>query len=286
MKMTKTMIGVFTDRSEVEKAIDALKEKQFNVKDFSIVMRDTNEAKDLSDDTGVDVAGGAVGGATTGALLGGLAGLLAAFVLPGLGAFFIGGPIASALGLTGAAASTVSGAATGALAGGLLGALMGLGLTKDEAEHYESRVKEGAILLIVPTMDRDETIVRDIFARYNASDVKSVSQNEETMRERTTQRTFADRDIDTDESETYTQQPRVQSFAHAGMKGGKSQKLANPIQIQSHLKGINYPSTKGDLIKTAESEGADESILSTLEMLPERNYDSANDVSKAVGEIE
>jgi hypothetical protein len=137
-------------------------------------MKDTEMAKDIEADTGTDVATGTVSGATTGAIIGGIAGLLSSFMLPGLGAIFIGGPIAAALGLTGAAASTVSGAATGALAGGLIGALTNLGLSKNDAKYYEDRVKEGAILVAVPTYDDEVTEVQDLFDRNNASDVRTL----------------------------------------------------------------------------------------------------------------
>ena len=157
----KTIIGIFSDRIDVEDAIEELRDSGFDAKDVSIVMQDKKESAAIANDTGANVAGGAVSGATTGAVLGGLAGLVSAIALPGLGAFFIGGPIAAALGLTGAAAATVSGVTTGAVAGGLVGALIGMGLPQDEAEYYEGRVREGAILVAIPatsTAQQDEIV--------------------------------------------------------------------------------------------------------------------------------
>lgn len=212
--MKKTLLGVFTERTDVEESIEKLKANGLDVKDFSIVMKDKKEAEELGDDTGADVASSALAGATTGAAVGGLAGLLAGTVLPGLGGFLIGGPIGAALGLTGAAATTVSGAATGALAGGLIGALMGLGLSKEDAELYESRVQEGAILLIVPTAEEKLSFVQNIFNEYNASDVKTIMQDRSDESHTTSRRSSSS---DYNQSHSHGHQ-----FATMGAKGGKS----------------------------------------------------------------
>lgn len=172
--MTNTLIGVFEERLDAEHAVDELKAKGYNPKDISIVMKDRGQGEKLAEDTGADVVGGAATGAATGAVLGGLAGLLASIVIPGLGAFFIGGPLAAALGLTGAAASTASGAATGALAGGLIGALTGLGLSDDDAKMYETRVKEGGILIAVPTQETEVNTVERILKNTNAHEIKVI----------------------------------------------------------------------------------------------------------------
>lgn len=60
----------------------------------------------------------------------------------------------------------------------------------------------------------------------------------------------------------------------------------NPASLQKYLKGMNYPATKDDLIEHAESQGADDNVLDTLEQLPEDEYETPADVSKAIGEIE
>lgn len=173
--MSKTLLGIFPDRTNAESAISDLKELGYNPKDLSIVLKDKEDKKVLSENTGANVASGTVSGATTGLMLGGIAGLVAAMVIPGLGAFFIGGPIAAALGLTGAAATTASGAATGALAGGFIGALTNMGLSNEEARVYETRVKEGGILVAVPIKGEQNAEVKSVFEDNDASDVKSVN---------------------------------------------------------------------------------------------------------------
>ncbi|AUT02331.1 hypothetical protein CLI64_19125 [Nostoc sp. CENA543] len=62
---------------------------------------------------------------------------------------------------------------------------------------------------------------------------------------------------------------------------------ANPVQIQKHLKGVDYPANKQDLIQHAQQKGADQNIISLLEKLPEdEEYDTPTDVNKAIGEID
>ncbi|MBE9036481.1 DUF2795 domain-containing protein [aff. Roholtiella sp. LEGE 12411] len=62
---------------------------------------------------------------------------------------------------------------------------------------------------------------------------------------------------------------------------------ANPVAIQKHLKGVDYPANKQALIKHAKKQGADQAILSLLEQLPEEDeYESPTDLNKAIGEIQ
>jgi len=60
----------------------------------------------------------------------------------------------------------------------------------------------------------------------------------------------------------------------------------NPIQVQKYLKGIDYPVSKGDLLKKAAQNGADENVRSTLDQLPDKTFDGTTDVTKAIGDIE
>ena len=60
----------------------------------------------------------------------------------------------------------------------------------------------------------------------------------------------------------------------------------NPIQIEKFLKGADYPASKADLLKRAQQNGADDQVRATLEQLPDQQFDSPADVSKAVGAID
>jgi hypothetical protein len=175
------VLGVFSRRIDAEDAIRRLEDLGFNPKDISIVMKDQSASEEIASSTGANVADGVVGGATTGGVLGGLAGLLigvGAITIPGVGGLLIAGPVATALGLTGAAASTVSGALTGALAGGLVGGLVGLGVPEEDAHIYEDRVKAGAILLVVPATSYNEDEVKDVLTDYSADQVRVIGDTE------------------------------------------------------------------------------------------------------------
>ncbi|MFG1944426.1 DUF2795 domain-containing protein [Nonomuraea sp. NPDC048826] len=56
----------------------------------------------------------------------------------------------------------------------------------------------------------------------------------------------------------------------------------NPIQLQKHLKGVDYPATKADLLEAARDQGADQDLIRALESMPDREYDGPNAVSQAV----
>ncbi|MEV4100566.1 DUF2795 domain-containing protein [Nonomuraea sp. NPDC049649] len=56
----------------------------------------------------------------------------------------------------------------------------------------------------------------------------------------------------------------------------------NPIQLQKHLKGVDYPASKADLVQAARDQGADQDTIRALEAMPDREYDGPNAVSQAV----
>lgn len=56
----------------------------------------------------------------------------------------------------------------------------------------------------------------------------------------------------------------------------------NPIELQKHLGGVDYPASKDDLVKAAEQQGADDEVLEALRNLPDQEYDAPTAVTKAV----
>lgn len=176
--MSETVIGVFKNRDQADEAIDDLKDAGYDPKDISVMMKDAGEGVEggvVKETKAEHVGRDTVSGAVTGGIIGGVAGLLigvGAITIPGIGALLIGGPIASALGLTGAAATTFSGATTGAVAGGLIGALIGLGMPEREARVYDQHVREGNILVAVPTRKSKEDEAEDILKSDGAMDIK------------------------------------------------------------------------------------------------------------------
>lgn len=175
--MSTMILSLFQDRGLAEHTINELEARGYSPKEMSLVMKSQKDATYLEHETGADVAGGAATGATTGGIIGGIAGLLigvGAIAIPGIGGILIGGPLAAAFGLSGAAATTASGALTGAVAGGLIGALMGLGVPKEEAHAYEEGIKQGGILLAVPARVGDEEEVYRVLEEHDATNIRTV----------------------------------------------------------------------------------------------------------------
>jgi uncharacterized membrane protein len=162
-------MGVYESHRDAEEAIEELEAFGIKTDDISCMYSDSNgKVKDAQ--TGEKSGAGAAAGATAGAVVGAIAGLVVANgILPGIGTFFVAGPLAAALGLTGAAATTVAGAATGAAAGGLIGALTNLGIDEADAKLYEDFVRRGDVLVIARS-ESDKT--KDVFLRTNAAEIR------------------------------------------------------------------------------------------------------------------
>lgn len=188
--MAKMVIGVFSETEEAENAMEDLKKMNYNPKDISIVMKERDGGDKVINQTGTThVGSGTMSGVATGGVLGALASLLViGGIVPGLGAIFIGGPLAAALGLTGVAATAVSAAATGALAGGIVGALSGLGLSGREAVEYEESIKSGGILVAVPARIDHEDEVKDVLQNNHADQIRVMEHDEKDHSSRTISR--------------------------------------------------------------------------------------------------
>lgn len=165
----KTTVGVFPNKIRAEKVITELRDSGVSESDISCVYQDKDgDIKDSQ--TGEKVGDGAVKGVATGAVVGAIAGLVVANgILPGIGTLFVAGPLAAALGFTGAAATAAAGAVTGAAAGGLIGALGNLGVDSEDAELYEKHIAGGEVL-VVSRSDSDADI--DIFNNHHAMEVR------------------------------------------------------------------------------------------------------------------
>ena len=56
------------------------------------------------------------------------------------------------------------------------------------------------------------------------------------------------------------------------------------IEVQKHLRGMDYPASKDDLVEHARGQGAPEEVLNLLEDLPDQNYTSPTEVTQAVSQ--
>ena len=154
----RTVVGLFSARESAEQAIHRLMAAGVDRDSISIAMKDAREATALSEATGANdlSAEGATAGAVSGAGVGALVGIAlvgSTILLPGLGTFLIGGPIAAAL----------TGAGIGAASGGLVGGLIGAGIPEDEAEHYSAGIEQGGIFVSANVAEGQVAEARRIF---------------------------------------------------------------------------------------------------------------------------
>jgi uncharacterized protein DUF2795 len=50
----------------------------------------------------------------------------------------------------------------------------------------------------------------------------------------------------------------------------------NPLDVQKHLKGVDYPASKEDLASTAEGNNAPGDLVEQLRNLPDEEYRRSN----------
>ena len=55
----------------------------------------------------------------------------------------------------------------------------------------------------------------------------------------------------------------------------------SPIELQKHLKGVEYPAGKDALVEHAKGQGAPDDVLEGLQQIEDREYDGPNAVSSA-----
>ena len=143
--------AIFDSRDEAERAVSELRQAGVTDSALSIVAQhdgttSSSDGSGHTTDAHKDGTGGLVkgliGGGAAGALLG-----IAALAIPGVGPLAAAGAIAASAVPEGAAI----GAAVGATAGGLSGFLKNHGVSHEDAEYYESRIKSGGTFVSVDT---------------------------------------------------------------------------------------------------------------------------------------
>ncbi len=152
-----TIVGMFDTRAEAESAIERLQARGISRDSLSVALKDHKETAEFAASTGAhDLSGeGAVAGLVSGAGVGVLVGLAIAsstVVLPGVGTFLIGGPLAAAL----------TGAGFGAASGGLIGGLIGAGIPESEAEHFSAGMERGLVLVAAHVPDSQAAGARKV----------------------------------------------------------------------------------------------------------------------------
>jgi len=157
-----TIVGVFRERSQAERAIEELHRAGFTDEQIGFVMRNGDgHTESTHTETESHGGEGAVGGMLAGAGIGGVVAAAASLLIPGFGPVIAAGLFATVLG----------GAAVGAAAGGILGALLGAGVPEEEAHYYEGEFNEGRALVTVRA-DGRLSEAEAILARYGAYDMQ------------------------------------------------------------------------------------------------------------------
>ena len=71
----------------------------------------------------------------------------------------------------------------------------------------------------------------------------------------------------------------------ASRRGSAAKAKANPVEVQSFLEGIGYPTEKRRLLREAESKRASRDVRATLKRLPDKQFKSPTEVSQAIGKL-
>jgi hypothetical protein len=133
------VFGIYSTRTAVESATDALVQAGFPTSDISVLVPESQGGtgvKDIGTEKATKAPEGAAAGVIAGGVIGGTLGLpvgVGLLAIPGLGPFIAAGPIMAGL----------AGLGVGGAVGGVTGALIGMGIPEFEAKRYEDRLKNG-----------------------------------------------------------------------------------------------------------------------------------------------
>lgn len=151
---TGTVVGAFRDHAEAQRAVGALEQAGFNAEHIGVLRKGEEDGVHEVRDHGKGMGAGV----STGLVEGGVLGAAAAFLLPGVG------PVIGA----GILGSVILGALTGGATGGIVGALTGVGVRRDEADHYSREFEAGQVVVTVRAPGR-EVEAHQIMGRYGMS---------------------------------------------------------------------------------------------------------------------
>src|SRR5687768_121007 len=154
--MHPLVLALFDDPASAAAAARDLRGLGIPRERVSVVSRSHDEEGALAEAAGAS-PGSEIEDSRAASQLGELSGhLLAAIalVLPGIGPIVADGPLAAGLG-----------EAAGHVAGGIARALRQAGLPREEADRWQQRIEEGAILIGAHVDQAEVTTVRGVFSR-------------------------------------------------------------------------------------------------------------------------
>lgn len=158
----RAIVGVFQDRLEAERAVDALYQAGFDADRIGFAIRGADDVAGgmITDASGTKDGKGVAAGAVTGGVVGGVLATALSLVFPPIGPIVVGGLLATFFG----------GAIAGTAVGGILGAMTGLGVSEDEARFYEKEFREGRAIVAVKAGSRTADAA-DVLTRFGGRHV-------------------------------------------------------------------------------------------------------------------
>lgn len=163
--MDEWITGFFRDRGAADDAVDQLQKAGYGINDIGVMMTEDTRVRKFGAEKGNKAAEGATAGGLVGGALGAIVagltatGSIAAVVATGgAAAPLVAGPLAAAL----------AGLGAGAVGGGVLGALVGAGIPEVRAKEYESKLRDGAIMVSVRASAGDAVAAREVLSDAQA----------------------------------------------------------------------------------------------------------------------
>lgn len=167
-----TVVGVFSQHDQAERAVRTLRDQGFRENEISIAAKDDQQGggeqekgnagglmMNNDEQGGMDNVGD---GVAWGGALGGIAGLMSgagALAIPGIGPILAAGPLAAAL--------------SGAVAGGIAGGLIDMGIPEAEGQRYEEDIRSGKALAIIECEREKAKEAESVLREAGADEVQS-----------------------------------------------------------------------------------------------------------------
>lgn len=162
----RSVFCIATSRGRADRILNDLRQATIASSEISVLLLDQAEGKDHPPAGGSPPRAG-IGLEPTGIVRGvlGTLGRVGVLTIPGAGRFIAAGPLMTAL----------SSNPRRSLAAGIAAHLIGFGIPTLEAGHYESRIKDGEILISVRTENPDKCDqARAIFAALDGQEIFTI----------------------------------------------------------------------------------------------------------------
>jgi Heat induced stress protein YflT len=155
------VFGIFASSLSAEIAVHQLTTVGFSTQDISVLMSDTEEAKELAAERNTNAGKDATNGIGEGG--GPLLAEAGALAISGAGPLVAAGPIIKSL--------------AGSDESGLVGALLGLGIPEYEAKLYDGKIRAGGVMLSIHCLRLEEVSkARDLMNEAGADDIASFEE--------------------------------------------------------------------------------------------------------------